>query len=73
MKQCKNSEIKKLVKDEISKGGWFVMGRKHAKLYLSCGGFVTVPLTPSDKRSPLNFRTNLRRARQLQMSGGLTR
>ena len=57
----RNSMIDKIVKKEIGKGGRFLTGRKHGKLYSVEGYCIIVPKTPSDKRAGLNFRAFLRR------------
>ena len=64
MKFSKDDMINKIVKREISRGGRFLTGRKHGKLYTVEGYCIIVPKTPGDKRAGLNFRAFLRRKTQ---------
>lgn len=50
-------EVRLLVK----RGWFFKSGRRHGKLMLPRGSWVTVPTTPSDRRALCNFRRDVKR------------
>lgn len=59
----KNREIDREVRKLIAAGWTFRRGGKHGRLLSPEGRMaLTVPVTPSDHRSPLNFRSQIRRA-----------
>jgi hypothetical protein len=61
MRYCCDKEINRLVAKLVREGWSFTRGR-HGKLRKRDGsGFVTVPITPSDRRSLLNLRSDIRR------------
>ena len=55
-------EMGKLFKALASQGWSVEKGRKHVKAKSPNGALVTLPATPSDHRSYLNSRAQLRRA-----------
>lgn len=63
MKYSASKEIDAHVR-ELVRGGWtFRRGGKHGRLISPNGkAQVVVPSTPGDRRSPLNFRSDVRRA-----------
>lgn len=61
MRYSKSNQIDSLVKQHISEGWIFVKGKKHGRLKSPFSkGCVTIPSTPSDWRTPLNFARDLR-------------
>jgi len=61
MRYSKSKQIDGLVKQHIREGWIFVKGKKHGRLKSPFGkGCVTIPSTPSDWRTPLNFERDLR-------------
>lgn len=63
MKYSACKEIDATVKRLVSEGWAFKWGRKHGRLAPPAGGrTVTVPKTPSDWRTFLNFLRDLRHA-----------
>lgn len=61
MRYCNDKDINQLVKGMVQSGWRFQRGR-HGKLYHPAGvGFITFPNTPSDHRSLLNLRRDIRR------------
>lgn len=62
MRYSKSKEIHKFVQNLIRQGWKFWRGSKHGRLRHPCGrGTVTVPCSPSDKRSFQNFKRDVRR------------
>jgi len=45
----------------------FKQGKKHGLIYAPKGGRITVPCTPSDRRSHLNFKRNLKRIMTMEV------
>lgn len=62
MTYCSNKDFNKLITCEIARGGRFVRGRKHGKLYLKDGPLLIFSLTPSDRRAIRNARARVARA-----------
>lgn len=61
MQYCSDKDMNQLVKRMVRTGWTFERG-KHGKLRYPTGiGFITFPRTPSDHRSLLNFRRDVRR------------
>ena len=61
MRYCQDKDINRLVAEMVRSGWHFDRGR-HGKLYHPAGqGFITVPKTPSDGRSLLNIKRDIRR------------
>jgi predicted acylesterase/phospholipase RssA len=62
MQYCRNQNINKLIVEFVGKGWTYSQGR-HGKLRAPNGRyFVTIACTPSDHRSFLNVKRDLRRA-----------
>lgn len=62
MKYSKCQEINDMVKSLVRRGWIFQWGGKHGRIGPSeYGCMLTVPKTPSDRRSAKNFRRDLRR------------
>jgi len=61
MRYCQDKDINRLVAEMVRSGWNFDRGR-HGKLYHPAGqGFITIPKTPSDRRSLLNIKRDIRR------------
>ncbi|MBK7463621.1 MAG: hypothetical protein IPP59_07485 [Betaproteobacteria bacterium] len=61
MHYCNDKDINRLIKEMLRSGWRFEPGR-HGKLRHPAGvGFITFPKTPSDHRSLLNMRRDIRR------------
>ncbi|HNA86183.1 MAG TPA: hypothetical protein PLB04_11485 [Nitrospira sp.] len=61
MQYCNDKDIDQLIKGMVRSGWRFERGR-HGKLFHPLGlGFITFPKTPSDHRSLLNLRRDIRR------------
>lgn len=61
MRYCQDKDINRLVAEMVRSGWHFDRGR-HGKLYHpACQGFITIPKTPSDRRSLLNIKRDIRR------------
>lgn len=56
----KDRQIHDPVRIEVANGARFQRGREHAELHLLGSSFVVVPVTTSDLRAALNFRSSLR-------------
>lgn len=62
MKYSSSKEIHGLIRKLVRSGWTFRHGRKHGRIYPPGGKyFVTVPISPSDRRSRNNFERDLRR------------
>jgi hypothetical protein len=62
-KYSKSDKIDAEVRHRLSLGWTYYRGTKHGRLVSPDGSqAVTVPGTPSDRRSPLNFIRDLKRA-----------
>lgn len=65
MMYSKNKEINDLVQKLVALGWQFRRPGKHGRLSHPSGrATLTVPISPSDRRSHLNFRCDLRKALQ---------
>jgi hypothetical protein len=64
MKKPKNPEIVSIMNTAVKSGNWKIetssKRAKHSKLRHVSGRMVTIPLTPSDRRAPLNFQMDIR-------------
>lgn len=60
MRNSTNKDIRTEVRALIRKGWHFSWGGKHGKLISPSGRKFTVPTSPSDHRSLLNFRRDVR-------------
>lgn len=60
MRYSANKDIRTEVRALIRKGWHFSWGGKHGKLISPSGRKFTVPTSPSDHRSLLNFRRDVR-------------
>lgn len=61
MRYCQDKDINRFVAEMVRSGWHFDRGR-HGKLYHPAGqGFITIPKTPSDRRSLLNIKRDIRR------------
>ncbi len=68
MKYCSNKEIDRVVRQLIRQGWRFRRGGKHGRLTHPDGQqTLTVAKSPSDYRSLLNFRRDLRKAALLSI------
>lgn len=57
-----SKDIHQLVRQLVSEGWHFFKGGQHGRLYPPQGSiFLSVPSTPGDRRSFLNFRQDVRR------------
>ncbi len=64
MMYSKSREIDRIVRSLVAAGWTFRRGGKHGRLKSPQGtSALTVPITPSDHRSPANFRSQVRRAK----------
>lgn len=60
MHYCRDKDINRLVVEMIRSGWRYEQGR-HGKLYHPAGfGFIAIPKTPSDHRSLLNIKRDIR-------------
>lgn len=60
MQYCQDKDINRFIAKLIKSGGSFERGR-HSKLRHPAGtGFLTIPKTPSDRRTLQNIRRDLR-------------
>lgn len=70
MKYSSSKDIDRLVREQVRRGWHFQRGGKHGRLAPPGGRpTLTVPTTPGDHRSLLNFRRDLRHV-QAMVSGG---
>ena len=66
MRYSNDSNIAALVRQLVDKGWKFSKGKKHGKLRAPNGNMLAVPCTPSDYRSHLNFKRNIKRISGLE-------
>lgn len=70
MKYSSSKDIDRLVREQVRRGWLFQRGGKHGRLAPPGGRpILTVPTTPGDYRSLLNFRRDLRQV-QSKLDGG---
>lgn len=63
MKYCSNKDIDRMIHQMVHEGWRFHHGGKHGRLIHPCGRpTLTVAKSPSDYRSLLNLRSDLRKA-----------
>lgn len=61
MRYCCDKDINKVIA-ELVRDGWTFSRNRHGKLQQPNGfGFVVIPCTPSDHRSLLNLKRDIRR------------
>lgn len=61
MRYCSDKDVDRLV-GEMVRAGWRFDRGRHGKLRHPSGvGFITIPKTPSDHRTYLNVRRDIRR------------
>jgi hypothetical protein len=61
MKYSDNKDINNVVRRLIHQGWMFFWGGKHGRLVSPSGNKLTVPSSPSDHRSLLNFIRDIRK------------
>lgn len=74
MMYSKSREIDRIVRALVAAGWSFRRGGKHGRLRSPEGRTaLTVPVTPSDHRSPANFRSQVRRVKAVSREQRLDR
>lgn len=67
MYYLKDKELNKVIAEEVNSGARYVLGKKHAKLFLAGGGLLVFSRTPSDRRAFRNVKAELSRLHREQV------